>query len=83
LLLSACRGSAYQVALPNGGYAWAVECDVAPRCYEKIGDVCDHGYRLVGRDSAMEDRSDVVATQDLALARSRRGERVTLMFVCR
>jgi len=81
--LSGCRQPYYQVALPNGGYAWAVECETKARCFETIGYICDNGYRVIDHESSQEARSGFVATKDFAVANSRSGEVTTMMFVCK
>lgn len=83
IVLSGCHAP-YQVLLPNGHYAWAVECnDVAARCFEKISYVCDGGYTIINREFAEVEGSGLVATKDFMVAKSRRGHLLSITFICK
>jgi hypothetical protein len=77
------RGFPYQVALPTGGYAWSVECDVYNRCLQKIGDVCERGYRLLDEQKTQEDSAHFVKAGEYAELRARRGDVISILFLCR
>jgi hypothetical protein len=78
------RSHVFPVMLPNGGSAYAVECESIQRCQEEIFWTCEegHGYQILEQSSAYGTEANAMATQNFGTYHYREGETRTITFLC-
>ena len=53
-LCSACSTSIKEIRGPNGDAAYAIACrNKVGNCYEKAGDYCKNGYKIINNTSSV------------------------------
>lgn len=84
LMLFGChRTNVYQVMLPSGETAHAVECETIQRCQQEIWWTCERGYRIIEQSGSMGTRANAIVTGQFSRFELREGEEYVITFICR